>query len=1087
MRRGSIFWLLGLATLALGDETQQLQKLHIGMPIAGELVAGGKHAYELEVAAGQDVVVRVEQLGVDVTVSVMTPAGESFAIDSPTYRQGPETVVLGSGFPGLYRVEVLSAAVGAPSGRYEIRVEALPAERLAGEQAMTRAGRAYSPQTSTALREALATYEEALALWRALGDRRSEARVLFSLANLNRRLGDSERVLELAATALVLWRDLGDQEWEARTLDETGFSHFALNRPAEAREALETALGLHRAAGRRDAEAGSLNGLCLVRQRQGELRAARDCFEQVLGLLYEVGDRRDEAAVLHNLANVYRDLGEPQLAFERLEQVLALKRAEGDLTGEARTLNSFGVLHRGLGELQEALDGYERALDIFREVKDRRNEATALSNVGLVYVHLGESERALAYLEPSLAMRRELGNRSGEAATLNNLGLAQLQLGHPRQALELHRQALAISRAVPDRRAEAAALDLMGRAFEAVGELGEAQSAFESALEIARAAGDRPREAEALHSRGRIALSRAHPETAVADLTSALALQRAVRDRAGEARTLAALAQTERVLGRPEEARANAEAAVAIIESLRIEVDSPQLRAAYLSSQSESYELLIDLLMELHKHDPGAGWDRQALTTSERARARTLVELLREARADLRAGIAPDLRERLASTQRRLSAKTSQLLTVLDAGRSEEETTLAEREQIEALAALESVEAAIRGRDPRFAALTNPQPLEIGELQTLLEPQTALLEIALGEKRSFLWLMTSDDLASFELPPRDVIEDLARRAHQELRTLVVGTGSDDQATTELGRMLLGPVAARLGDRRLVVVADGALHYVPFGALSLSEDGVPLLVEREVVALPSASMLALIRRAPAQPPATRWLAVFADPVFDPRDPRVGASMATATVIGEGERSMDPDAGLERLPATRREAEAIAALAPSGEAWMVLDFEANRSAVLDGGLGRFRVIHFATHGVIDGRRPQLAGLMLSQVDATGRQRDGLLSLHDVYSLRLSAELVVLSGCETALGRELRSEGLVGLTRGFMYAGVPRVVASRWRAQDRVTAELMARFYRGMWQEKLPPPAALRAAQLSIRADRRWRDPYFWAGFVLEGEWR
>jgi CHAT domain-containing protein len=196
--------------------------------------------------------------------------------------------------------------------------------------------------------------------------------------------------------------------------------------------------------------------------------------------------------------------------------------------------------------------------------------------------------------------------------------------------------------------------------------------------------------------------------------------------------------------------------------------------------------------------------------------------------------------------------------------------------------------------------------------------------------------------------------------------------------------------------------------------------------------------------------------------------------------------DPPA-FERLPASRREAEAIAALRPPGEAFVALDFDAALPRVQGDRLSDFRIIHFATHGVIDAERPALSGLALSMVDAKGDPQEGFLHLQDIYDLKLNADLVVLSGCRTALGKEVRGEGLIGLTRGFQYAGAPRVVASLWPVEDLATAALMTRFYTGLWGDGLPPAAALRQAQLQVRRQRRWRDPYFWAGFVLEGDWR
>jgi CHAT domain-containing protein len=242
---------------------------------------------------------------------------------------------------------------------------------------------------------------------------------------------------------------------------------------------------------------------------------------------------------------------------------------------------------------------------------------------------------------------------------------------------------------------------------------------------------------------------------------------------------------------------------------------------------------------------------------------------------------------------------------------------------------------------------------------------------------------------------------------------------------------------------------------------------------------------------------RSLVVVADPVLDARDPRVRPRFRSV-VAGPGPRSevaSDLSRSLAevgetrfaRLPFTRREAEAIRRLAAPRAAFLALDFAASRETVMGGVLREARVVHFATHGLMNGEHPDLSGLVLSLVDEFGRPRDGFLRLHDVYDLELSADLVVLSACRTAAGREVRGEGVLGLTRGFMYAGSPRVMASLWDVRDEASAELMRRFYAGLLHRGLRPAAALRAAQVSLRKEPRWSAPFYWAGFVLQGDWR
>ncbi|HSS78212.1 MAG TPA: CHAT domain-containing protein [Thermoanaerobaculia bacterium] len=334
-----------------------------------------------------------------------------------------------------------------------------------------------------------------------------------------------------------------------------------------------------------------------------------------------------------------------------------------------------------------------------------------------------------------------------------------------------------------------------------------------------------------------------------------------------------------------------------------------------------------------------------------------------------------------------------------------------------------------------------------------------------------------------------------------------GAGRPETAA-DLSRILLGPVWSQASHyRRLVLVSDGALNLLPFGALPVPARGKgwlapgslhPLLEHMEVAYVPSATTLAVERqRLEGRPPAPKWAAVLADPVFSAADPRLAGRSSVSSQRPQPSAESSPARGGEelgllpahwdRLPSSRGEAEEIARLAPKDQVWTALDFAANRDAVLSGDLRAYRVVHFATHGIANVQTPELSGLMLSAVDASGRPREGFLGLADLYDLDLAADLVVLSACQTGVGKEVRGEGLMGLMRGFLNAGVPRVVASLWKVEDRTTAELMLRFYRAMWREGLRPAAALREAQRSLRRDPRYRNPHSWAAFVLQGDWR
>jgi CHAT domain-containing protein len=619
----------------------------------------------------------------------------------------------------------------------------------------------------------------------------------------------------------------------------------------------------------------------------------------------------------------------------------------------------------------------------------------------------------------------------------------------------------------------------------------------------------------------------------------ALAIQRAIKSPQNETQSLLGIARVERERGNPAGARASIEAAIKIIESIRARIRIQDLRASYLSVNQDLYEFYIDLLMAMRRNPTSEGYAAAAFEANERRLARSLLDSLIEARADIRQGVDPQLLAEERALRQRLNAKEAYRIQLLSGKHTQEQAMAAENELNDLGAQYQNVQARIRAANPRYAALTQPSPLKLVEIQRqALDDDTLLLEYALGKERSFLWAVTRNSFASYELPRRDTIETDARRVYKLLNLSHQRQykRESELASVELSRMLLTALADQLDKKRLLIVADGALQYLPFAALPMPkmerhgdkatgrqgdkatrrqgdktnpqsaipnpQSFTPLIVNHEIINLPSASTLALLRRDLAgRLPAARTVAVLADPVLQADDARVkqagaGAKIETPAASGAGGAETDDlvrsagEAGvpsLARLPFTRQEAEAILTLARDGKSLKALDFNASRATATSPELAEYRIVHFATHGLINSRRPQLSGIVLSLVDEYGRQQDGFLRAHDIYNLRLGADLVVLSACQTALGEQVKGEGLVGLTQGFMYAGAPRVAASLWNVKDEATAELMKRFYEKMLREGMPPAAALRAAQVSMWKDKRWEAPYYWAGFILQGEWR
>lgn len=528
--------------------------------------------------------------------------------------------------------------------------------------------------------------------------------------------------------------------------------------------------------------------------------------------------------------------------------------------------------------------------------------------------------------------------------------------------------------------------------------------------------------------------------------------------------------------------------------------------------------------MQLHLKAPGAGHDRAALEAAEHSRARVLLESLAEARANLREDVDPSILAAERSALRAVNAASTRLSRLLTQRSSDADVAAARKALAAAETAYQDVQTRIRASSPRYAALTQPQSLSTRQIQhDVLDAGTVLLEFALGDRRSWLWAVTSTGVTTVQLPGRRDIAAAARAFGDDVAARQRKSGESASAyaariaaadrrvpgrAAALSRILFDGVAAQLAGpwrgKRLAIVATGPLEYVPFAALPVpiaatKGVGALLIADHEIVEVPSASVLATLRREAAdRPPPGHALALVADPVFEITDPRVPASPAAPAQPPAAGRSLSTERAIERidavrggpltrLPFSREEANAISAIAGRPDTLTAMDFQASRATAVSGALADYRIVHFATHGLIDTERPDLSGLVLSLVNDRGNTQDGFVRLTDIYNLRLRADLVVLSACQTALGKEIRGEGLVGLTRGFMYAGTPRVVASLWEVSDLATAELMERFYAGMFRQKLTPAAALRAAQRQMSQEPRWASPFFWAGFVLQGDWK
>jgi CHAT domain-containing protein/tetratricopeptide (TPR) repeat protein len=960
--------------------------------------------------------------------------------------------------------------------------------------------------------KALDYYAQSLQLRQAVGDRAGEATTLNNIGGVYFALGEKQKALDYYVQALPLRKAVGDRAGEAVTLSNIGSVYSALGEKQKALDYYAQALSLMKTVGDRAKEAGMLVGIGVVYDDLGEKQKALDYFAQALSLMKAVGDRAGEGTTLHNIGGVYNALGEKQKALDYFAQALPVRKAVGDRAGEATTLNNIGGVYNALGEKQKALDYYAQALSLMKAVGDRAGEGTTLHNIGGVYKALGENQKALDYYAQALPLSKSVGDRAGEATTLHNIGHVYSDLGKKQKALDYYAQSLPLSKAVGDRAGETTTLNNLGAVYSDLGKKQKALDYYAQSLPLSKAVGDRSGEATTLNNIGAVYSDLGKKQKALDYYAQSFPLMKAVGDRSGEATTLNNIANVYRDQGKLEEALKQINLAIAIVEDLRTKIGSQDLRASYFATVQDYYQLKTDLLMELHQKFPEKGYEKQALETADRSRARGLIELLTEAGVTLQSTTesTPVITQE-RQLQQSLRQIEQQRVVLLSGEHTPTQIEALDKQSDLLVAQLQDLTTRLRATNPAYANLKYPQPLTTTQIQQqVVDKDTILLQYALGEKQSYLWAVTSNGIKSYTLPGRTAIETVAKPFQSVISTSGNAVSDAKRTGDTLYKLILAPAAAQLQGKRLLIVADGVLQTIPFAALPLpnTPEYTPLLKDHEIINAPSASSVA-IQRQQQNPIGTKTVAVIADPVFKADDGRVTGkdsptldTCSPAPIVGKGTGTLaqtlpvdlqrnlrDLDLrSIQRLPNTQLEAAQILALVPPGQRSAACAFSANYERITQPQqtpLNQYRIVHFATHGFINNERPQFSGLVLSLVNSKGQPRDGFLRLRDIFNLKLAADLVVLSACQTGLGKDIRGEGIVGLTRGFMYAGSKRVVTSLWNVDDAATAKLMGNFYSGMLKDKQTPAVALRNAQLQM-----WKtnpNPRLWAAFTLQGEWR
>jgi CHAT domain-containing protein/tetratricopeptide (TPR) repeat protein len=861
---------------------------------------------------------------------------------------------------------------------------------------------------------------------------------------------------------------------------------------------MEVALGNH-ARGRITAEAAltpdcrgdtaeraqALKTIGMAAAYQADFAASAAAAEQALALYEQTGDRRYQGIVLGNLSEVYMQLGATDRALAAANGALRAAEATTDGQGIVFSRKSIAAIHLARGELANALQDYRRTLTDLTATPYPMIEGETWNDLGIVYHRMADYQESLKAFATAQVVWERMHNRVGAADTLIDRAQTLLELGDMPRAVSDFRRALEIAQVDGLKSAETRALRGLGTASLAMNRMDAARQYFTKSLGIARATGEITAESYALRGIGDVDFRGGRPIDAQRNDRAALKLARDAGDRDGEAATLAQLARDVSAGGDLEAASKDIDEALAITETQRGQINDPSLRTSYFSSLRAYPDAKIDILMRLDERFPGKGYSRAALAAAERARARALQDRFAERSIELSRSVSPELANAERAAEEHLTTAAFQL------GRLGPEAT-ADRRRALANAvdasshALDEARGRVRSANPRYADLVQPAALNVSELQrTQLAGDTAILEYWLGTRQSYLWIVMRDSFRAVRLAPRTSIERLAQDLASLLRAprretssggfdgLAVSDSRQAQMTGRAAAALAAVIGAdvlRSLPRKIVIVADGDLQELPFGILPTRSDGPDLGTTHDLSYLPSITTLKWLRRPAGGEQLPASLAVFASPVIEP----------PAAPWRETVQALTP------LLYSQVEAEAITGLLPKQRVWLALGADASRANVLAADWRRFTMVHFATHAVVDRRRPELSSIVLSLYDSDGRPQDGSLRMNDIYNLDMPVDLVVLSGCDTAVGRAMDSEGVFSLSRAFFYAGARRVVASLWPVEDRATATFMRDFYEGLLVEHMHAAGALRFAQQRLARDNRWASPYYWGGFVLQGDW-
>lgn len=862
-------------------------------------------------------------------------------------------------------------------------------------------------------------------------------------------------------------------------------------RLVRARALLERLRRFHEARGEEYEVALQLTNIASSDVYQGRYRECVTAAAEASRRFAAIHESVRTAQALQNKSLCLWGLGQLPQALRGFESALKDIGPEAPPTIYVISITNTALAHFALGHFDESLRLYNRALEFTRKIHSPRNEAYCLYGIGVNYHALGDLELARKFLEDSLAIRTAKLDSRGRLTSLRALASLYADRGETDKALADDRQALTLAVA-PSAIARIRIQLAVHTAAAGREQWKEAKTQLDDVISKS-VEGDPTIQAEALVQRAILLRELGSSHQALSDLEAARPKLHAFGNVTKEFEADLELARTLRTIGRSDAALQAVDQALGYADAVRLQTANPELRAQLQNPLRPAYDLKLELLRAQFEAAVKAGRDDDAKTlaaaafaTADASRARTFSDVAAQQYSPaLREALAPEFRRR-ELLYRELAARRYTLENRLDSpGAPEPRTQRLVGEISELEREIDAINTQIATRAGTAQGRTGPQPTDLLKVPG----DTALVSYWLGKESAFAWVVLPHEVHWSRLSSPATITKRAEDFHEALtspNSLVedryVKRRLEDCRT--LYQLIVMPLEPWLSDaKRWILVPDGALDYIPFAALRASDDADSFVVMKHFIALTPAAWTLDTGRIQELPRIARSLLMVADPVYEANDPRRGTQKPRAPTSPAAETANDlSHRPFGRLRFTEVEARQISGLFPRGEVDQLIGLDATREQVLPRDWSAYRFIHFATHGVVDAQVPQLSALILGYYDAKGPVADPNVRSADISLRTLSADVVVLSACETALGKEVRSEGLVGLGSTMLARGARAVVASLWPIGDESGARLMTDFYWHLLHGSPRPETALALAMRSFVSRDRRADPALWAAFQV-----